>query len=203
MSLNRPLIVQVSRFDKAKNPWGVVDAYRLVKREVPWVQLALVTSMAQDDPDTRKYFQRVADYAGGDCDMYLLTNLVGVGNVEVNAFQRAATVVVQNSVREGFGLAVSEALWKGRPMVAGNVGGIPLQIIYGKTGYLVNTVQECANRIVHLLQHPQLAARMGSAGKEHVRQNFLITRYLRDYLKILNRLSGQLKWVEGLEYRTS
>ncbi len=201
VSLSRPLIVQVSRFDKAKNPWGVIDAYRLVKHEVPWVQLALVTSMAQDDPDTRKYFQQVVDYAGGDCDVYLLTNLVGVNNVEVNAFQRAATVVVQNSVREGFGLVVSEGLWKGRPVVAGNVGGIPLQISYGKTGYLVNTVQECANRIVYLLQHPQVAARMGQAGREQVRQNFLITRYLRDYLQVLNRLSGQLEDVGGLEYR--
>jgi len=112
--------------------------------------------------------------------------------VEVNAFQRSAAVVVQLSVREGFGLVVSEALWKGRPVVAGNVGGIPLQIIYSKTGYLVNTVQECANRIVYLLQHPQIAEHMGQAGKEHVRQNFLITRYLRDYLKVLNKLSGQL-----------
>ncbi len=203
VSSNRPLIVQVSRFDRAKNPWGVIEAYRLVKREIPWVQLALVTSMAQDDPDTSKYFQRVADYAGGDCDVYLLTNLVGVGNVEVNAFQRVAAVVIQNSVREGFGLVVSEALWKGRPVVAGNVGGIPLQIIYGKTGYLINTVQECANRIVYLLQHPQVAARMGQAGKEHVRQNFLVSRYLRDYLKVLNRLSGHLKEVGGLEYRPS
>jgi len=200
VNLNRPLIVQVARLDKAKNPWGLVDAYRLVKREVPWVQLVLITSLAQDDPDTRKYFQRVADYAGGDCDMYLLTNLVGVGNMEVNAFQRMATVVVQNSVREGFGLTVSEALWKGRPVVAGNVGGIPLQIIYGKTGYLVNTIEECANRIIYLLKHPQVATRMGSLGKDHVRQNFLITRYLRDYLKILNRLSGQLEYAGGLEY---
>jgi len=190
VSLDRPLIVQVSRFDKAKNPWGTIDAYRLVKREVPWVQLALVTSMSADDPDTRKYFQRVADYAGGDCDMYLLTNLVGVGNMEVNAIQRASTVAVQNSVKEGFGLTVSEALWKGRPVVGGDVGGIPLQIIYGKTGYLVNTVQECANRVVHLLQHAKVAAQMGQAGREHVGQNFLVTRYIRDYLKILSRLSG-------------
>ncbi len=203
VSLNRPLIVQVSRFDKAKNPWGVIEAYRLVKREIPWVQLALLTSMAQDDPDTHKYFQSVADYAGGDCDVYLLTNLVGIDNVGVNAFQRVAAVVVQNSVREGFGLVVSEALWKGRPVVAGNVGGIPLQIIYGKTGYLVNTVQECANRIAYLLQHPQVAERMGQAGKKHVRQNFLITRYLRDYLKVLNRLSGHLESVGELEYRPS
>ncbi len=201
VNLNRPLILQVSRFDRAKNPWGVIDAYRMVKREVPWVQLALLTSLPQDDPDTRKYFQSVCDYAGGDCDLYLLTNLVGIGNVEVNAFQRAASVIVQNSAREGFGLTVSEALWKGRPVVAGNVGGIPLQIIYGKTGYLVNTVPECANRITYLLQNPQVAARMGNMGREHVRQNFLMTRYLRDYLKVLNRLAGQLEDVEELEYQ--
>lgn len=191
IKLHRPLTIQVSRLDKAKNPWGVIDAYRLAKREVPWLQLALVTSLPQDDPDTRKFFQSVVDYAGGDCDVYLLTNLVGMGNVEVNAFQRLAAVTIQISVREGFGLVVSEALWKGRPVVAGNVGGIPLQVIYGKTGYLVNTVQECANRLVYLLQHPQIAERMGQVGKEHVRQNFLITRYLRDYLKILNKLNGQ------------
>ncbi len=125
VSLNRPLIVQVSRLDRAKNPWGVLDAYHMVKREVPWVQLALVASIAHDDPDTSKYFKHLADYAGGDYDVYLLTNLVGIGNVEVNAFQRIAKVVIQNSVREGFGLTVSEALWKGRPVVAGNVGGIP------------------------------------------------------------------------------
>jgi trehalose synthase len=198
MNLNRPLIIQVARFDKAKNPWGVIDAYRLAKREVPWVQLALVTSMAHDDPDTGKYFRSVADYAGGDCDVHLLSNLMGIGNVEVNALQRLAAVAVQASVREGFGLVVSEALWKGHPVVAGNAGGIPMQINYGKTGYLVNTAQECANRIVYLLQHPQVAERMGQAGKEHVRQNFLITRYLRDYLKVLNRLNGQLEGVGGL-----
>jgi len=203
VNLNRPLFVQVSRFDTAKNPWGVIDAYRLVKREVPWVQLALITSIPRDDPDTRKSFDRVADYAGGDLDVYLLTDVAGVGNVEVNAFQRLAAVVVQNSVKEGFGLVVSEALWKGRPVVAGNVGGIPLQIVYGKTGYLVNTVEECANRIVYLLKHPAVAERMGQVGREHVRQNFLITRYLRDYLKVLNRLGGQPERVsvEGLEYR--
>ena len=204
VNLNRPLILQVSRFDKAKNPWGVIDAYRLVKREVPWVQLVLVTSLAQDDPDSRDYFEHVAKYAGGDYDVYLLTNLVGVGNVEVNALQRSARVAIQNSAKEGFGLVVSEALWKGRPVVAGNAGGIPLQIIYGKTGYLVNTVEECANRIAYLLKHPQVAERMGQAGKEHVRQNFLITRYLRDYLRILNRLSGRPgePITGGLEYRS-
>ena len=198
---NRPIIIQVSRFDRAKNPWGVIDAYRLVKREVPWVQLVLVTSMPHDDPDTSKYFQNVANYAGGDCNIYLLTNLVGIGNTEVNALQRAASTVIQNSQREGFGLTVSEALWKERPVVAGNAGGIPLQILYGRTGYLVNTVQECANRITYLLQHPHVAEKMGKAGKEHITRNFLITRYLRDYLKLLNRTNGSLERAEGLEYQ--
>jgi len=203
INTTRPLIVQVSRFDRAKNPWGVIDAYRLVKREVPWLQLALVTSMPQDDPDTRKYFQNVVDYAGGDSDIYILTNLVGVGNTEVNALQRAAAVVVQNSVKEGFGLTVSEALWKERAVVAGNAGGIPLQIIYGKTGYLVNTMPECANRIAYLLKHPQVAAKMGKAGREHVTRHFLITRYLRDYLLILNRVSGKLEHAEGVDYKST
>jgi trehalose synthase len=110
--------------------------------------------------------------------------------VEVNALQRAADVVIQKSVREGFGLSVSEALWKRRPVVAGNVGGIPLQIINGKTGYLVSTVEECAGRVLFLLENPEEARTMGLAGREFVRDKFLITRYLRDYLSIFGELSG-------------
>jgi len=115
--------------------------------------------------------------------------LNGVGNVEVNAFQRAQ-VVIQKSVREGFGLVVSEALWKGRPVVAGKVGGIPLQIIDGQTGYLVSTTEECAERVAALLSEPDVADRMGAAGREYVREHFLITRYLRDYLRIFRILAG-------------
>jgi trehalose synthase len=123
-------------------------------------------------------------------DIKVRTNLNGVGNVEVNAFQRAAKVIIQKSVREGFGLSVTEGLWKGLPVVAGNVGGIPLQIVDGKTGYLVNTVEECADRVLRLLRNPPLADELGRAGRERVRENFLITRNLRDYLHILRTLAG-------------
>ncbi len=184
----RPFICQVSRFDPWKDPLGVIDVYRMVKQKVPDLQLVMVASMAHDDPEGWSYWERTARRAGEDFDIHLLSNLNGVGNVEVNAFQRAADVVIQKSVREGFGLVVSEALWKGRPVVAGNVGGIPLQILEGATGYLVNTVAGCAERVLYLLKHPQQAHAMGAAGREHVRRNFLITRYLRDYLMAFSQL---------------
>jgi trehalose synthase len=123
-------------------------------------------------------------------DIQILTNLTGAGNVEVNAVQTAARVVVQKSLREGFGLVVSEALWKGRPVVAGNVGGIPLQVLNGRTGYLANSPAECSERILHLLRHPNEADSMGAAGREHVRANFLITRYLCDHLKMFTALTS-------------
>ncbi|MBI2861842.1 MAG: glycosyltransferase, partial [Chloroflexi bacterium] len=193
----RPMMLQVSRFDPWKDPLGVIEVYREVKRHVPDLQLVMVASMANDDPEGWAYFERTARRAGEDYDIHLLSNLTGVGNVEVNAFQRAASVVVQKSVREGFGLTVSEALWKERPVVAGNVGGLPLQIVSGKTGYLVSSVSECADRVIALLSHPRTASRMGRAGREHVRQNFLITRYLRDYLRLFHLLSGKGQGVLG------
>jgi len=186
----RPLLAQVSRFDPWKDPVGVIDAYRLVKREIPEVQLVLVASMAHDDPEGWSYYERTARRAGEDMDIQILTNLTGAGNVEVNAVQAAARVVVQKSLREGFGLVVSEALWKGRPVVAGNVGGIPLQVLDGRTGYLANSPPECAERILYLLRHPDVADEMGAAGREHVRANFLITRYLCDHLRMYTALSG-------------
>ncbi len=189
VAVERPLMVQVSRFDPWKDPLGVIDIYRLMKRELPHLQLVLVASMAHDDPEGWAYYERTARRAGEDYDIHLLTNLNGVGNVEVNAFQGGAGVVVQKSVREGFGLSVSEALWKGRPVVAGNAGGIPLQIIPGETGYLAHTTAEFAEGALHLLRHPEEAESMGLRGREHVRQHFLITRYLRDYLRIFQELS--------------
>ncbi|MGQ9675865.1 MAG: glycosyltransferase [Chloroflexota bacterium] len=183
---DRPFICQVARFDPWKDPLGVIDAYRLARQQVPGLQLVMVAGMANDDPEGWSYFERTARRAGEDYDVHLLIN---AGNVGVNAIQRAARVIIQKSTREGFGLVVSEALWKGRPVVAGNAGGIPLQILYGKNGYLVNTVPECADRIVYLLQRPHVADRMGQAGKEFVRENFLTTRYLRDYLKLFNDLA--------------
>jgi trehalose synthase len=187
---HRPVVTQVSRFDPWKDPLGVIDAYRLVKREIPELQLVLVASMAHDDPEGWSYYERTARRAGEDMDIQILTNLTGAGNVEVNAIQTAARVVVQKSLREGFGLVVSEALWKGRPVVAGNVGGIPLQVLDGKTGYLATSTAACAERILDLLRRPDVANSMGAAGREHVRANFLITRYLCDHLKMYTALAG-------------
>ena len=185
----RPFIAQISRFDPWKDPLGVIEAYRLVKQELPELQLVLIASMAHDDPEGWAWYERIVRRAGEDFDIHILSNLNGVGNVEVNAFQRAQ-VVIQKSVREGFGLVVSEALWKRRPVVAGRVGGIPMQLIDGETGYLVNTVEECAERISTLLADPEKADEMGAAGREFVRERFLITRYLRDYLQIFRTLRG-------------
>ena len=126
----RPMVTQISRFDPWKDPLGVIDVYRRAKTEFPGLQLVMIASMASDDPEGWEWYERIVRRAGEDFDIHVLSNLNGVGNVEVNAFQRAARVVIQKSTREGFGLVVSEALWKGRPVVAGNVGGIPLQVRY-------------------------------------------------------------------------
>jgi trehalose synthase len=144
--------------------------------------------MASDDPEGWSWYERIVRRAGEDYDIHVLSNLNGVGNIEVNAFQRAARVVIQKSTREGFGLVVSEALWKGRPVVAGNVGGIPLQIVDGESGFLVSTSEECAEKVGWLLANPEQASLMGSQGVEHVRDKFLTTRYLRDYLNIFCEL---------------
>ena len=187
---HRPMITQISRFDPWKDPLGVIDVYRTMKIEFPDLQLVMVASMASDDPEGWAWYERTVRRAGEDFDIHILSNLNGVGNVEVNAFQRAARVVIQKSTREGFGLVVSEALWKGRPVVAGNVGGIPLQIVDGRTGFLVNSLEECVEKVSWLLRDRARADRMGAEGVEFVRENFLTTRYLRDYLSIFRQLSG-------------
>jgi trehalose synthase len=189
LDVTRPIITQVSRFDPWKDPLGVIDAYRIVKQKHPTLQLAMIASMACDDPEGMAWYELTARHAGEDPDIYLLSNLQGVGNIEVNAFQTLSQVVIQKSIREGFGLVVTEGLWKGKPVVAGNVGGIPLQVIDGETGYLVNSAEECAEGVLKLLDEPELAERLGQAGREHVRQNFLITRYLRDYLALFASLN--------------
>jgi trehalose synthase len=184
----RPLICQVSRFDPWKDPIGVIDAYRLVAEEVPEVQLALVGSMATDDPEGWEFFQRTFHHADSDPDIKILNNLNNVGAIEVNAFQSQADVVIQKSIREGFGLTVTEALWKVRPVVAGNVGGIPLQIEEGVSGFLVSSAEEAASRMVEILRDPVLAKRIGRAGKERARERFLTPRLLRDWLRLLTDL---------------
>ncbi len=185
---NRPLIAQVSRFDPWKDPLGVIDVYRKLKRRIPDLQLAMVASMAADDPEGWRYFELTARRAGEDSDVYLLTNYTGVGSHEVNAIQRAARVVLQKSIREGFALTVSEAMWKGRPVVATAVGGIPLQVASGRTGYLVTSNAECVARTEELLHDSELADAFGRAGRERVRENFLMTRNLSDYLQLFHRL---------------
>jgi trehalose synthase len=188
IDVDRPLITQVSRFDPWKDPIGVIDAYRIVTEELPTVQLALVGSMATDDPEGWEFFQRTFEYAEGDPDIKILNNLNNVGAIEVNAFQSQSDVVVQKSIREGFGLTVTEALWKGRPVVAGNVGGIPLQIDDGVTGFLVDSAEGCAKRCIEILPDPELGKRIGKAGKERARQRFLSPRLLRDWLQLFNDL---------------
>jgi trehalose synthase len=190
IDVDRPLICQVSRFDPWKDPLGVIDAYRLVKEQVPDAQLALVGSMASDDPEGWDFFNATIAHADGDPDVHILNNFNNVGAIEVNAFQSHADVVVQKSIREGFGLTVSEAIWKARPFIGGNVGGIPLQVEDEVTGFLVETVEQCAQRSLELLGDPALGKSLGRRGKEHVRGHFLTPRYLRDYLRIFTELAS-------------
>jgi len=186
---DRPVLTQVARFDPWKDPLGVIDVYRKVKKKKPEVQLLLITSMAPDDPEGWTYYEKTARHAGEDYDIHLLTDIMGVRDLEVNAFQRASDVALLKSIREGFGMTVTEALWKEVPVVGGNVGGIPLQVINGETGFLVNTVEEAAEKTLYLLKHPEEAEEMGKKGKEHVKENFLITRHLEDYLELFLRLA--------------
>jgi trehalose synthase len=188
IDVERPLVCQVSRFDPWKDPIGVIDAYRIVTEEVPEAQLALVGSMATDDPEGWEFFHSTMRHADGDPDIKILNNLNNVGAIEVNAFQSQADVCMQKSIREGFGLTVTEALWKGRPMVAGDVGGIPLQIDDGVSGFLVRSPEEAGKRTIEVLRDPELAKRVGRAGKERARERFLTPRLLRDWLRIFGEL---------------
>ena len=190
IDVNRPLLTQVSRFDPWKDPLGVIDAYRAVKAERPEVQLALVGSMAHDDPEGWDYYSRTVAYAGGDPDVYILSNLNNVGSVEVNAFQVHSAAVIQKSIREGFGLTVTEALWKTRPTVASRVGGIVAQVQDGETGWLVDSPEECARACLEILGDPAEARQRALRGKEFVRRNFLMPRLLRDWLVLFNLLAG-------------
>ncbi len=184
------LLTQVSRFDPWKDPLGVIDAYRIVKEQHPDVQLALVGSMAHDDPEGWDYYERTVAHAGGDPDVFILSNLNNVGSVEVNAFQVHSAAVIQKSIKEGFGLTVAEALWKVRPTVAGAVGGIVTQIRDGETGWLVDSPEACAAACLEIMADPAAARVRALVGKEHVRRNFLTPRLLRDWLALFNRLLG-------------
>ena len=189
---NRPIVCQVSRYDPWKDPVGVIDAYRIVREHITDAQLLLAGSMATDDPEAFRIWDQTEEARAGDRDIHLLSNLHQVGAVQINAFQRIASVMVQKSLREGFGLTVSEALWKGRPVVGGRAGGIKLQIRDGYDGYLVDSVEDCARRISDLLADPVGADAMGSQGREYVRDNFLCTRELEDWLRLFADLREDL-----------
>lgn len=191
IDVDRPLIAQISRFDPWKDPMGVISAYQMVRQEIPGLQLALVGSMALDDPEGWDIYRTVQSAGAQDPDLHVFTNLTGVGNVEVNAFQQLADVVIQKSIREGFGLVVSEALWKGTPVVAGRAGGIPLQLPDETGGFLVDSVADCAARVLWLLQHPDEARHLGALGRERVRKQFLLTRLMADELRLYAALLGE------------
>ncbi|QSA98177.1 glycosyltransferase [Methylococcus sp. EFPC2] len=180
----RPLLVQVSRFDRFKDPVGVIRAYELTKRFLPGIQLVLAGGSATDDPEGEAVLQEVRAAAAEDSDIHVLL-LAPDAHRTINALQRAASLVIQKSVKEGFGLTVTEALWKGKPVIGGNVGGIRLQVVNYHTGFLVNTPEGAALRIRYLLAQPEKLAKMGEKAREFVRENFLITRQLREHLTMM------------------
>ncbi|MEE9199713.1 MAG: glycosyltransferase [Dehalococcoidia bacterium] len=178
----RPIMAQISRYDPWKDPLGVIDVYRRVKAEIRELQLVMIGPTSVDDPEGWHYFERTARHAGHDHDIHLLSGFKGAGDLAVNALQTRANVIVQKSIREGFGLSVSGSLWHGKPVVAGRAGGILLQVIDGETGYLASGTEEYAEKVLTLLRDPVMSSTMGERAREHVRRNFLITRYLRDSL---------------------
>jgi trehalose synthase len=178
----KPILIQVSRFDRLKDPLGVIAAYRLAKKRNR-CQLVLAGGGATDDPEGEKVLSEVREAAEGDPDIHVLL-LPPFSDLEINALVRASTVAIQKSIREGFGLTVSEAMWKKKPVIGGAVGGIKLQVIDGVTGYLVHSPEGCANRIGQLLRDRKLRDRLGENGYQHVRQNFLVTRQVRDALLV-------------------
>jgi trehalose synthase len=186
-----PLVTQISRFDAWKDPFGVLAAYRLAREQIPSLQLALVGSLALDDPEGAQLYRELARQLHGDPRIHVFTNMVGVGNIEVNAFQSRSDVIVQKSVREGFGLVVSESLWKGTPVVAGRTGGIPLQMADGVGGIMVSSVEDCARAIVALVQDRARARALGEAGRQRVREHFLLPRLVLNHLTLLRELGAR------------
>lgn len=191
---DRPMLLQVSRFDRFKDPIGVIKAYRMVKKYNDCI-LVLAGSPATDDPEGEAVLKEVREFAADDPDIHILL-LPPFSDRDINALQRAATIVIQKSLKEGFGLTVSEAMWKGKPVIGGAAGGIPLQIIHGATGFLVHSVEGLAFRIRQFLNNPEMVQRMGENGREHVRNNFLITRQIRDYLSVWYYLENKRALIE-------
>jgi trehalose synthase len=180
----RPFMLQVSRFDRFKDPLGVIHAYRLAKKYVPDLQLVLAGGGASDDPEAELVLGEVEAFSDGDPDIHPL-QLPSDAHRTINALQRAADVVLQKSIREGFGLTVTEAMWKGKPVIGGDTGGIRLQVIDNHTGFLVSTPEGAALRVRYLLERPEKLWEMGQKAREFVRENFLVTRQLREYLTLM------------------
>ena len=190
---SRPIVTQVSRFDRLKDPVGVVQAYKLAKKYVD-CQLVLAGGGASDDPEGAVVLQEVKEAAGDDPDIIIL-DLPPWCALQINAIQSASTIIIQKSLKEGFGLTVAEALWKAKPTIAGAVGGIPNQIIHKLTGVLVHSVEGCAFQIRYLLTHPEFARNIGASGREHVKENFLMTTNVKRWLllfRILEQAKGRL-----------
>ena len=185
----RPVVAQISRYDRFKDPVGVIQAYQLAKQFVPALQLVLAGGGAADDPEGEAVLSEVQASARGDTDIHVLL-LPPDAHREINALQRIAEIVLQKSIREGFGLTVTEAMWKGRPVIGGDTGGIRLQVINHHTGFLVNTPEGAALRIRYLLHQPEKIDEMGRKARQFVRDNFLITRHLREYLTLMVALQN-------------
>lgn len=180
ISSDKPMVTQISRFDRLKDPIGVLAAWKSARQRVD-CQLVLAGGGATDDPEGAQVLKELREAAGDDPDVHIL-DLPPTSNIEINAIQRASSVIIQKSLKEGFGLTVSEALWKGKPLIAGAVGGIPLQVTHRYSGILVHTIEGTAFWIKQLLSAPEFANRLGENGREHVRNNFLLTRHMRDYM---------------------
>ena len=180
----RTMVLQVSRFDRFKDPLGCIEAYRLATGFVPSMQLVLAGGAADDDPEGQEVLEEVRAAASGDPDIHILGDF-HYSDTTINALQSAADIVMQKSLREGFGLTVTEAMWKGKPVIGGNIGGIRLQLIDYRTGFLVDTPEGAAIRIRYLLSERSRMTHIGQAARELVRQNFLSTRHLREYLTLM------------------
>ena len=187
---DRPLLVQISRFDRFKDPMGVIQAYRLVRKILP-IQLVLAGGSATDDPEGKAVLEDVLETAGDDPDIHVI-NLPPTAHETINALQRLADIILQKSTREGFGLTVTEGMWKGKPVIGGDTGGIRLQVVNHHTGFLVNTPEGAAHRIRYLLHHRERIGEMGKDAREFVRENFLLTRHLREYLTLILALRGDV-----------
>lgn len=186
IKFDKPIVTQISRYDIWKDQLGVLDAFKKIRKEVD-CQLILMGNYAVDDPEGAGYYKKTLKKSKGMKDVRVFIDKDN-DILMINALQRASDVILQKSLKEGFGLTVTEALWKGTPVVAGNVGGIPNQIVHGKNGYLVNNIRECAERTIEILKNDKLRKKMGKEAREYVRENFLITRHLMDYLELLNRV---------------